>query len=80
MLNRWQMRDVRLHPSTRPVEGTSWLILADRNVCGNTVHLVHADRDEALSFSHKEPYHDFVRAQIKAKHAAQSMAEAKLAA
>lgn len=80
MLNRWQMRDVRANPSTHAVEGTAWLLLADRNTCGNTVHLAHAERDEAHSFPHQEPYREFLKAQIKAEQLAHSLSEARLAA
>lgn len=67
-----QAMRVRLHSQSRPVEGTPWLVLADRNVCGNTVYLVHADRDELVPFHHDEPYHAFLRAQFNADIYAQN--------
>ncbi len=59
-------RDLRCQPELQPVDDTRGQLLADRNIAGNKVYLVHADRDEALEFEHDEPYHAHLRAVMTA--------------
>ncbi|GBG14823.1 quinolinate synthase A [Novimethylophilus kurashikiensis] len=65
-LNSRQMAIVRNHPHTQAVKDTGWLLLADRNMCGNRIFIVSEHRDIAVTFEHEEPYADHMRSYIKA--------------
>lgn len=38
MLKPWEMARARRHPEAKPLS-SGWILLADRNSCGNTVYL-----------------------------------------
>ena len=52
---------VRRHVASQALEN-GWVILSDRNYCGNNVYLVSQYRDVGIMFKHDEPYHDHLRA------------------
>lgn len=68
------LEEARQHPSSHEIEGTGWIVLADRNVAP-AVLLVSKYRAVHHVFKHGEPYHDYLRAQILAAAFAQENPE-----
>lgn len=64
-LTPWRHKELVSHPSARVLD-SGWVILADRNWFQSVI-LVSRHRQMAKVFTHEEPYHSYLRAQIMAE-------------
>lgn len=67
----YQRELLRGNQNGKKLDGTGWIVLADRNTFGNKVLLVGEKEDKVAIFRHTEPYHDHLRAYQRASVYAQ---------